>query len=71
MRHSTARAMGMPFYGVDRAKPSLVKEGPSNESQVKFGKSATTLTVFFYVRYIESAIQHTFSVRHISLFFLR
>ena len=46
--------------------PCLVKDGPFDEFQVKDSKSAATLTVFFYVRSVQSAIWYTFCYLRIS-----
>lgn len=58
------------FLWAEPKNPSLVKKGPFDKLQVKVNKSATALTVFFYVRCVESAVLHAFSVKHISLFSL-
>lgn len=49
--------------------PRLVKDGPFDELQVKGNKPAATLTVFVYVRYIQSAIWYTFCYMLVSWFF--
>lgn len=50
--------------------PSLVKDQLFDELRVKDSKSATTLTVFFYTRSMESAIWYPFHYMHVALFFL-
>lgn len=50
--------------------PSLVKDRLFDELRVKDSKSAATLTVFFCIRSMESAIWYLFCYIHVAVFFL-